>query len=479
MSLNAIVIVSGLVDMAGDGRGLLDRWKSELMQEIGFNRPSRIDWRTLCWLAWHGLVAFPFVSLGLSGFELSMVVAPMVNGGARDAVNELRQRIRRMRMLLITAASIMAVWLPGAVFVATVYIPESALRSGGPAVNRALAYLAHGGLLADGRPGNAINFIFGTAFGTLYDGFTIAILCLAGACVIIALREYVPDYLQRLGMELVIARRLGMKMRFFNMIVLFVGIWFGASIARMQWAYVTSVLSLLTGAGLAAVLTIRQERCGMWYKLPLALAATSFLLGMAILSAVINAAGLEIALAFALGIMLTSAFSRWFRSTELRWQGFDFEDEGSRTRWEKCCAYEFQILVPHRPGLHSRLEKEQLIRKQHRLDPLTPIILIEVELGDTSEFYQRPKLRVLVEDDIDVIEVSRCASISHVLAALAIEMSRVGRPAELHCGWSDEPPISANLNFLLFGQGNIPWMVRELIRKSEPDVARRPLVVLG
>lgn len=58
-------------------------------------------------------------------------------------------------------------------------------------------------------------------------------------------------------------------------------------------------------------------------------------------------------------------------------------------------------------------------------------------------------------------------------------MSRVGRPVELHCGWSDESPLAANLSFLLFGEGNIPWMVRELIRKAEPDASRRPLVIIG
>jgi hypothetical protein len=135
--------------------------------------------------------------------------------------------------------------------------------------------------------------------------------------------------------------------------------------------------------------------------------------------------------------------------------------------------------VPHRPGLHSRWDKEHSIRQRHRLGPETPIILIEAELGDPSEFFQRPLMRVTREDGVDVIQVSRCASISHVLAAISLELSRVGRPVELHCGWSDESPIAANLNFLLFGEGNIPWMVRELIRKAEPDPARRPLVILG
>ena len=54
-----------------------------------------------------------------------------------------------------------------------------------------------------------------------------------------------------------------------------------------------------------------------------------------------------------------------------------------------------------------------------------------------------------------------------------------GRPPELHFGWSEDSPLSANLRFVLFGEGNIPWLVRELIRLAEPDPAKRPRVVIG
>jgi hypothetical protein len=39
--------------------------------------------------------------------------------------------------------------------------------------------------------------------------------------------------------------------------------------------------------------------------------------------------------------------------------------------------------------------------------------------------------------------------------------------------------MAANLHFLFLGEGNVPWMVHELIRKAEPDRARRPRVVIG
>ena len=64
-------------------------------------------------------------------------------------------------------------------------------------------------------------------------------------------------------------------------------------------------------------------------------------------------------------------------------------------------------------------------------------------------------------------------------SAAALEVSRHGVVPEVHFGWSLEHPLTANLNFVLFGHGNVPWMVHELIRKTERDPARQPRVVIG
>jgi hypothetical protein len=142
-------------------------------------------------------------------------------------------------------------------------------------------------------------------------------------------------------------------------------------------------------------------------------------------------------------------------------------------------ALEFPILVPHRPGRHSLVAKEEMIRRRHRLSADVPLVFIEVLLGDASEFYQSPLLEVIQEDERFIIRIRRCASVAHVLAAAALELSKTGKPPEIHFGWSNETPIAANLSFLLFGQGNVPWMVRDLIRKAEPYEERRPPVVIG
>jgi len=140
---------------------------------------------------------------------------------------------------------------------------------------------------------------------------------------------------------------------------------------------------------------------------------------------------------------------------------------------------EFPVLVPHRPGTRSLHDKEAIIREEHRLAPDVPIVFIEAELGDTSDFYQTPLIQVMQQEGSFILRVHQCASIAHTIAALALELSKVGRPPEIHFGWSAESPMAANIGFLLFGEGNIPWMVRELIVSAEKDPARQPRVIIG
>jgi len=483
LALNAVVIGSGLVYLAGEGRPVAEEWwraaRSGLHDVEG---PSASILPAAWRLARLALAAFPYVALGLSGFELSMAVAPLVRGNPDDDPEIPRGRIRNMRKLLVAATAVMAIGLSGAVAVTTILIPTSEFQSHGAAVHRALAYLSHGGRLSNDLAGNTLNGLFGPVFGTLYDACTILILCLAGACVAIALRDYVPEYLKRFGMELEWAHRLGIKMRLFNVLVLVVVFVFHANIKSLQWVYATSVLVLLSGGSFAALADLRERyRSGaarLLLTAPVTIALL-FFVTMTALTVVISRAGLEIAVAFGVGILVTSFVSRWIRSTELRFQGFEFVDDESRRRWEQCCAHEFQILVPHRPGLYSRIERERLIRECHRIGPGTPVILIEAELGDPSDFYQLPLMRVAREDGFELIQVSRCVSVAHVLAAIALEMAKIGRPPELHFGWSNESPLAANLNFLLFGEGNIPWMVRALLRKAEPSLLKLPRVIIG
>jgi hypothetical protein len=436
-------------------------------------------------LAGHGwaavvlacLLLLPKMALGLSGFEMGMVVMPLIKGRADDDPVHQRGRVRNTRKLLVAAALIMSVYLLGSALVTATLIPAEAFGPNGTAVNRALAYLAHGGRLANGAGADPLSPWFGRAFGTLYDLSTILILSLAGLSVSIGLRDLVPPYLQRLGMELPWAQAVGAILYIFTLVKLVVTVVFRADVGAQRGAYATSVLVLMASAGVAAALHHRRQgsvRLSWPY---------TFIAGVFLVTAgaviVTKPAGVGFAAGSILAILIVSMISRVLRSTELRFQGFQFVDDESRFLWQSLEFLEFPVLVPHHPGGRSLQAKEEAIRKRHRLTLDVPIVFLECHLGDPSEFFQQPLIEVKQEDGRFNIRITRCTSISHAIAAAALELSRVGAPPEIHFGWSDERPFVANLNFVLFGQGNIPWMVRELIRRAEPRPERQPRVIIG
>ncbi len=478
--MTAIVIGHGLVHLAGQP-GAFDTWWKGLFEQVP---PDEGSW-PWAWLR-IGLWSFPQMALGLSGFEMIMTVAPRVSegrtAGSSDA-DRLAGRVRNTRKLMLAAATIMAVYLLSAVTVTTLLVPRAELLPGGAAEHRALAYLAHGSPLADGLINIVDSPILGETFGDLYDLSTVMILSLAGVSVTIGLQNLLPHYLNRLGMEIHWAGRVGPILHVLNLVVLLVTVVFHASPTSQQWAYATSVLVLLAGAALAAAKDLGRSAprgAARWLLVVAYAAAGGFFLVMTALTVLINHSGLTIAMAFVAAILASSIVSRWIRSTELRFQGFEFADDAAHRRWNELCRSGPKVLVPHRPGLLPLAERNAALARDYLLDPQLPVIFVEAHLGDTSNFYQRPLVRIEREQGLEVIRLHGCVSVSHVLAALCLELcSAGGTPPQIIFGWSDEPPLAANLNFLLSGEGNIPWMVKELIHKAVPDPTREPRVVIG
>src|SRR5262249_56067590 len=112
--------------------------------------------------------------------------------------------------------------------------------------------------------------------------------------------------------------------------------------------------------------------------------------------------------------------------------------------------WERTVLVPHRPGRRSLANKEAQIRREHRIPRDLMIVFVQVELADASEFVNEPVMKIEQEEGRYVMKISGAASISHTLAALALEMAKVGRPPEIHFGWTDESPVSGPLRVLPF-----------------------------
>jgi hypothetical protein len=267
----------------------------------------------------------------------------------------------------------------------------------------------------------------------------------------------------------------------FTFVNLFVTWVFDADVSAQGSAYATGVLVLMSSACVATLIDYYRLRTGpRWRRIHLGylvITAVFFYTTGAII--IEKPAGIQIAACFIIAIIVSSIISRTIRSTELRFMGFRFVDEQSRFLWDSMKHLEFPVLVPHRPGGRGLSEKERSIRQEHHIPPDVPIVFMEVHLGDASDFYQTPLIEVRPEETRITLRITRCVSISHVVAAVGLELSRTGKPPEIHFGWSNEAPIAANIGFLLFGEGNVPWMVRELILRAEPDPARQPRIIIG
>ena len=481
--LNLIVIGGGLLHLATH-TGLIETWWGRVVSGdwhlSAGNRPiSGTNGLSIILIS---ILIFPKLALGLSGFETGVAVMALVRGRPTDTPEHPEGRIQNTRKLLLAAAVIMSVLLLCSSFVVSTMIPPEAFSRGlndDPtklyAKDRALAYIAHG----DG-PHKIL--LAGRAFGTIYDISTVVILWFAGASAMAGLLNLVPKYLPRYGMAPEWARAVRPLVLLLTVVNLFVTWVFDASVSAQGAAYATGVLVLMTSAGIASIIEKWRERADRrWFRrIPWAFIAITIVFIFTTIDIVIEKPdGIKIASCFTLSILLISFISRIARSRELRFRGFHIPDPATKLYWDTIKHLELSVLVPHRPGRRSLASKETAIRREHRIPRDIMIIFVEVDLLDPSEFIQEPWLEIHQEEGRQVMHITRASSIAHTLAALAIEMAKDGRPPEIHFGWTDDTPWSGTLGFLLFGEGNVPWMVRELIRKAEPDPERRPFIVVA
>jgi hypothetical protein len=352
--LTVFIIASGIAYLT-DHPQLLERWWEEVWS--GRWEPG-MEPRPLA--SWGGLVGaclpmFPLVALGLSGFELTLMAMPLVRGRADDSPEKPRGTIRNTHLLLVVAALSMSVWLLGSTLVTTILIPTSAQQAGGEAKYRALAYLAHGGAMADGAPASALNPVMGLGFGTIYDASTVAILALAGLSFAMTLASWIPPYLARLGMEFHWSVKLG------GLVWLFLGLkfaltaYFGADVDAHRAAYLTGVLAVFAFAALAACVDVWQKRTRLGWRKPLRVPVL-FLLAILVFTASLlwvvseRPVGAAIAAAFIGLVVIVSIVSRAWRSTEYRFDGFDFADKATEFEWGRIKAADYPVLAPWRHG---------------------------------------------------------------------------------------------------------------------------------
>jgi len=483
LGLSFIVVVAGLFYLVGHPT-LLPHWFGEITSGRYHLEHSPLSGSGPLVAIGIALLVFPKLALGLSGFETGVLHIHLVKGTDADPA-DAAARIANTKKLLLVAALIMSFFLIGSSLVTgtDTLIPAEELRLEpvkGKAMDRALAYLAHG------ESPHPICPLFGNAFGTAYDVSTILILWFAGASAMGGLLNMVPRYLPRFGMAPEWAGAYRPLVIAFTIINLIVTLAFRADVSAQGGAYATGVLVLMTSACVASLIHELKKKPEPHHGLGLLGQRVGFALItlVFIYTTIANIwerpDGIIIASIFIGCVMLISFTSRAWRSDELRLKEFRFADDVDRMLWTDILVEgAFRVLVPHRPGSRSLADKEAEIRRKHRIPENVPIVFLEVHYGDVSEFQNAPIISARQEGTRFVIVAKDVVSVSHTIAQVAMEMTKGGAPLDIIFGWSKGGSLKLALDYVLFGQGDIPNRVVDLLDKAITDVSRRPTVIVG
>jgi hypothetical protein len=452
--LNLLVVGVGFYEIASHPQQIV-RWQDALFANYG-NPLSMIG---------VSLLVFPRLALGLSGFETGVGMMPLVRGGEGDDPERPEGRIRNTRRMLTVAALIMSFYLITTSFVTTLLIPARELAPGGSANGRALAYVAHSYL--------------GEALGTVYDLSTILILAFAGASAMAGLLNIVPRYLPRYGMAPEWARAIRPLVLVYTTIAVVVTIVFSANVDAQAGAYATGVLAMMSSAAFAV--TLSSWRGGS--RLP-AIAfgvVTAVFMYALVANEIKRPDGIVISLLFIGAIVATSLISRVYRSLELRQEHIELDETALRFIKEAAHGDEIHIVANRRQaGDEAEYDhKETKQREDNHIPRNVPIIFLEVDVDDASEFEEVLEIRGV---EVGGHKVMRGVSsvVPNAIAALLLHLrDTTGKTPHCYFGWTQGNPIVYLFRFLLFGEGDTAPIAHEVLREAEPDAGKRPAVHVG
>jgi len=103
-----------------------------------------------------------------------------------------------------------------------------------------------------------------------------------------------------------------------------------------------------------------------------------------------------------------------------------------------------------------------------------------VTVTDPSDFEGRIAVTGVVVDGSHRVLRLEASSVSNALAALLLDIrDRAGVIPHVYFEWTEGNPLTQLLRFLLFGQGEVAPVTREVLRRAEPVRERRPHVHVG
>ena len=192
--------------------------------------------------------------------------------------------------------------------------------------------------------------------------------------------------------------------------------------------------------------------------------------------------GITIALLFVGAIVAVSLVSRVQRSLELRQERIEIDKTAQGFLDEAAKNPDIHIVAHRRrsgndPEEYARKEREQ--REDNHIPEDQPIIFLEVDVEDASEFTDVLEVHGV---EIGGHKVLRAVSsvVPNAIAALLLHLrDTTGKTPHCYFGWTEGNPIVYLIRFILFGEGDTAPVTHEVLREAEPEASLRTLIHIG